>query len=116
MAAATILARHTSSPPASCWKAVRHLILYLRTTPNAQLTLRPATQSTPKIVAFVDSDHAGDNADQKSMSGGVLTLAGSYIHSFARKQTITALCTVEADYVEMSNIGKVVLWLRNICM
>ena len=46
------------------------------------------------------------------MSGGILFYNGSYISAFARKQTIVALSTAEAEYIALSEMAKLFQWKR----
>ena len=62
------------------------------------------------IVAYSDSDYAGD--DRKSMSGYVFTLAGGAISWKSSKQTVTTSSTMYAKFVVCYEATGQVNWLK----
>uniref|UniRef100_A0AAV1VAU8 Uncharacterized protein n=1 Tax=Peronospora matthiolae TaxID=2874970 RepID=A0AAV1VAU8_9STRA len=55
--------------------------------------------TAPRLDAFSDADFAGDRADKKSMTGGVLLRDSMPVSWGARKQGDVSLSTMEADLV-----------------
>ncbi|GJS47593.1 hypothetical protein Tco_0597714 [Tanacetum coccineum] len=59
-----------------------------------------------EIVVYVDSDHAGDYVDRKSISD-ICTFVGCCLTSwFSKKQTALAISTTEAEYVSAGKTRK----------
>ena len=115
LASVTILARYTSNPTRNCWISLERVLNYLRFTINSPLILSPnPSDEKGELTAMVDSDWGGDYKDRKSMSGGILFYSGSFVTAFARKQTVTALSTAEAEYIALCEVAKLILWKRNL--
>ncbi|GJT24552.1 hypothetical protein Tco_0894489 [Tanacetum coccineum] len=51
------------------------------------------------MIAFSDSDYAGDNHDRRSTSGGCQYLGRRLVSWQCKKQTIVAISSTEAEYV-----------------
>ena len=70
-------------------------------------------QTKPKvhIELFVDSDWANDKSDRKSITGFILLANGGPVAYGAKKQTITADSTAEAEYIALSVGTKKLKWL-----
>lgn len=60
------------------------------------------------------SDFAGDTKDDKSMSGFIVKVGDSLINWGAKKQTIVALSTCEAEYFAMSFGAEEIAWMQKI--
>lgn len=106
------LAQFTRSPQAKHWTAVKRVLRYLKGTRDLQLTYGdPSSKWTPELDMFCDADWAS-NADRKSVSGFVFTLAGGAVAWSSKKQTSVALSTAEAEYVAATHAAKQVLWYR----
>ncbi|GJY51059.1 hypothetical protein Tco_0441906 [Tanacetum coccineum] len=65
-----------------------------------------------ETILYVDSDHAGDDVDLKSISG-VCTFMGCCLTSwFTKKQTALAISTTEAEYVSAEKACQQALWMK----
>jgi hypothetical protein len=60
---------------------------------------------------YVDAD-GGTNPHRKSISGYVFTIAGGAVSWSSKKQSVTALSTVESEYVATMHATKQLLWHR----
>ena len=63
------------------------------------------------IIAYVDSDFAGDLDEYRSTSGFVFLSEGTAISWGSKLQRLAALSTVEAEFVAMSSGVQEALWL-----
>jgi len=67
-----------------------------------------------KIVAYADSDWAGDVDSRKSMSGNIVFMAGGVISFKAALQKIQALSSAEAEYVSLSDASRELVYIYNV--
>ena len=67
-----------------------------------------------ELVAYSDSDWAGDQDDRHSTSGCLFVLAGAAINWLSKKQATVALSTAEAEYIALSATAQEVTWLRRL--
>ena len=65
-------------------------------------------------MAYVDSDHAGDQDKGYSTTGVVLYLASGPVDWRSTKQTVVAISTAEAEYVAMSKACMMILHFRDL--
>ena len=88
--------KRMSAPCAPDWGLLKVLGRYLKGAPRAVQVFiwqdRPA-----ELVAFVDSDWAGDRATRKSTSGGIVFRGHHLIKSWSTNQQIVALSSCEAE-------------------
>jgi transposase InsO family protein len=107
------LSRYSSCPDGTHWAAVKHLLRYLRGTTSCGITYTGADAALPHLTCYGDADYAGCLDDRRSVSGYALTLCGGAISWASRKQRTTALSTVEAEFMAMTDVAKDVVWWRS---
>ncbi|RDX66209.1 hypothetical protein CR513_55043, partial [Mucuna pruriens] len=93
------------------WKAVKHVMRYLRRTKGHMLTYQKFEDL--EIIGYSDSDFAGCQDSKCSTSGYIYMLTGGVISWKFVKQTLIAPSTMATEFVacfEASNHG---IWLRN---
>lgn len=94
------------APTARHWAALKAAIRYLIHTVHTGITYRAQLKRAPQtrfLRAFSDASFASDNLDRKSMTGMVLCYNASPVAWSAKKQSIIALSTTEAEYVAMAS-------------
>ncbi|UYV73196.1 hypothetical protein LAZ67_10002163 [Cordylochernes scorpioides] len=93
------------------WEAGKRVLRYLKSTKDFGITYR----STGKpLIAFSDASWASDIVDRKGVSGHLIILAGAPIIWRSTKQTVTALSTMESEYIALSSAAKDITWVRNL--
>ena len=113
--------------PRDCdWKAIVHLLRYVRGTydlglfysrdqntitlfTNDQNLLRREDQP----IGYADASYAEEN-DRKSRSAFVFIFCGVAILWYSKKQSVVALSSTEAEYYALGECVKEALWLRGI--
>ena len=85
------------------WKASKHVLRYLRGTSEYGLWYRQTDEV--KFHGFTDVDWVGSPMDRKSTSGGVFSIESTTISWYSRKQRSVALSSVEAEYMEASQVA-----------
>nr|GEY24610.1 retrovirus-related Pol polyprotein from transposon TNT 1-94 [Tanacetum cinerariifolium] len=104
-------ARYQAKPTEKHLTAVKRIFRYLKDTINMGLWYPKDTSF--KLTAFIDSDHAGCLDSRKSTSGGIQFLGGDKLVSWSsKKQDCTSMSSAEAEYVSLSACCAQVLWLR----
>lgn len=109
--AANVLSRFNACPKETHWKMAKRVLRYLKGT--IDYSIKYEDKNSP-LLAYVDSDWAGDANDRKSCSGYVLKLAGGPINWKSKKQRSVALSTMEAEYMALSQVTKEIIYASNL--
>ena len=89
--------------------AIKRVFRYLKGTRDVGLRYEGKDKGMEEMKIYCNADWASQ-ADRKSMSGYVITLARGAIAWSSKKQTAIALSTAEAEYVAATHVAKQVLW------
>ena len=106
----SLLAQFQANPGMEHWKALMHVIGYIRNTIDYGLTYSRNADLSP--TAFVDADY-GCRDTCCSTSGHVFLMAGGAVTWSSKHQTTVALSTVEAEYVAMSRCAQQMVWMHS---
>ncbi|KAH0673034.1 hypothetical protein KY284_024121 [Solanum tuberosum] len=90
------LTQFNTSPSVLYWKAVKHILRYLKET--LQYGIRISTQKSTALCAYADADWAGDINDRRSISGDIVYLGTTPIPWSSRKQPTVSRSSIEAKY------------------
>jgi len=82
------------------WKAVKHVLRYLRGT--SQYGLWYIWTEGVKLQGFTDADLEGSPSYQKCTSGGIFNLGSMAVSWYSRKQRLVALSLTEVEYMATS--------------
>lgn len=107
-----VLCRFNSCAGPKHWKAVKHLMRYIRGTLDYKIEYS-ANPAFPLFAAYTDSDHGGNPDNGRSTSGSILLVAGGAVSWMSKLQTLVALSSTEAEFVAASETGRELCWLRN---
>ena len=100
--------QHCANPGPEHWKADKRILRYLKGTSNVGIQM----QGDPnKIVAFADSDWAGDVDDRKSTSGYLVKIGGTPIIWGSKKQTSVTRSSFAAESVALTSAIDEIQWL-----
>src|ERR1700753_4170056 len=101
-----VLARFSANPGMQHWKAVKHLLRYLKRTIAFRLEYGPDPSSTELFTTFSDADFGG-NKDTGQSTGGYMVCFGTGAVSWQSKlQPFVVLSTTEAEYISAVEAGK----------
>jgi len=102
----SVLSKFNSSPTVQHLLQAKRVLQYIQQTKSLGLCYTaPNTPSessdrlSPHLIGFSDSNWAGDLGDRKSTSGYLFMLEGTAIACRAKKQTMVALSSTEAEYI-----------------
>ena len=107
----SLLACFQANPGIEHWKALMHVIGYIKNTMDYGLTYTRGSGLSP--YAFVDADYGGCLDTRRSTSGHVFIMAGGPVAWGSKRQGTVALSTVEAEYVAMSRCAQQMVWMQN---
>nr|GEX17555.1 retrovirus-related Pol polyprotein from transposon TNT 1-94 [Tanacetum cinerariifolium] len=93
-------------------EAVKCILCYLKGTSNIGLSFEKGHASPNGVVGYVDSDYAGDLDARKYLFSYIFSHCGSAIRWYSSLQAITALSTIEAQYISSTEGVKEAIWLR----
>ena len=89
----SLLSRFQANPGPEHWKALLHVVGYIKNTLDYGLTYSRDSELFP--TAFVDADHGGCRDTYRSTSGYVFTMAsGPVTWSSKRQATVSSSCKV----------------------
>ena len=123
------LSQYLNEPKEHHLNAAKRILRYLKGTPDYGLVFRADNNNMDdhklelksselkeftanQIVAYSDADWATDKDNRKSVSGGIITHNGNIVHWFSKKQELTAMSTMEAEYIACSTTTKDIIWFQ----
>lgn len=99
----TFLSKFCEEPTAAHWVLVKRVFRYLRETSNYQLQFFKS--SNANLYAYSDADW-GSLPDRKSTSGTALFYGDCLVSWKAKRQTVVALSTTEAEMIAVTDTFK----------
>ena len=108
-----VLGRFAGDPSIHHWKAIKHLLRYIKGTLHLSLPLVHKGVSATGLVAYADADHGGDPVASKSTSGYLVYADGILIHWKSKKQQVVAQSTMEAELIAIVETWKCMQWVRD---
>ncbi|CAM9857435.1 unnamed protein product, partial [Chrysoparadoxa australica] len=110
-----MVSQHVISPGKEHWKAITRILRYISGTATLGITYhRSNMDEPPALHAHADADFGGDVETRRSVSGGVIYLAGGAVAWMSKKQTLVTLSSTEAELVALTEVAKTVMWLRQV--
>lgn len=104
-----ILAQYMQHPTTVHLQAAKRLLRYLLNKPGQGILF--ASNSAAEITGYCDSDWAGCAATRRSTSGFCILLGHSPLSWKAKKQSIVARSSAEAEYRSMALTACEITWL-----
>ena len=106
------LVSYTANPSMQHWTAVKRILRYLSGTRDYGITYRYSPDPVT-FKGYTDASYKSHN-DGKSITSYIFLAAGGGITWRSGKQSITALSSMEAEYIALWEAGKEASWLRNL--
>ena len=97
-------------------KALHHLMKYVNATKGRCIVYgrEETMHASGRIVGYVDSDWANCKVTRRSHTGWLVRLNGDLICFGSKLQSAVARSSAEAEYMALSMIIRMLLWLINI--
>ncbi|KAJ9559520.1 hypothetical protein OSB04_004680 [Centaurea solstitialis] len=108
----SLLSRYMEAPTEQHMAAMKRVLRYIRGTLNFGVYYKKT--ECDQLMAFFDSDYAGDYDNRRSTSGYVCFFNGAAIAWSSKRQPIVTLSTTEAEFVAATACACQVVWLRRI--
>ncbi|CAI5704871.1 unnamed protein product [Peronospora farinosa] len=111
-----LLCRATHAPTTEHWSCVKRLMRYLKGTSTHGIFIKKlnSVQSQPRLKFYSDASWADSKLDAKSTTGVLLTMNGSPISWYSKKQSVVALSTMEAEYIAGATGVSECLWVKDL--
>lgn len=114
--AVSMLGRFAQNPGDAHFNAMIHLAHYLLATPDFCIEYnRNADTTKNELLSFVDADWASCRDSRRSQSGFVALMNGGAVAWSSRRQTTTAMSTMESELVSLCAGSLKTIYLRNLC-
>lgn len=96
------------------YKCMLRAVKYVMDTKDYGLEMKPKITSTQpwEMKSYVDSDWAGDRSTRKSVSGWLIMINECVVGWGSRGQKCVSLSSTEAEYVDVSEIIKELLFIK----
>ncbi|CAI7906272.1 unnamed protein product [Closterium sp. NIES-54] len=126
------LARVVQNPSEEQVDAAEHVVKYLNSHPSIGVQYSASAQVKQKgvevlkekgerlgegklfLTCFTDATWASEKDDSSSVGGFICVAGGGPVSWRSKKQTETALSSVESEYMAMFHVVKEVIWLRRL--
>lgn len=108
-----LISRFMSAPRESHWLAAKRILRYIKGTTELGVFYKRG-EGNARLLAYTDSDYAGDLDDKRSTSGFVFMMASGAISWASKKQPVVALSTTEAEYIDAASCACQSVWLSRI--
>ncbi|CAI7898312.1 unnamed protein product, partial [Closterium sp. NIES-54] len=112
---ASQLATYLKKPKAADMAELDRAPHYLISIPTVSLTYHKTGTTTPKLIGYVDADHARDSDNRRSRTSCIYRLEPIGPISWqSNKQELIALSSAEAEYIALCSATKEGLYLRKL--
>lgn len=108
----SLISRFMASPTELHLQAAKRVLRYLKGTVDLGVFYRKKGKG--ELMAYTDSDYAGDVDDRKSTSGYVFLLSEGAVSWSSKKQPVVTLSTTEAEFVAAASCACQGVWMRRV--
>nr|GEY71045.1 uncharacterized mitochondrial protein AtMg00810-like [Tanacetum cinerariifolium] len=77
------------------------------------MTLCYSKDTDMSLTAYADADHVGCQDTRRSTSGSAQFLGDKLVSWLSKKQKSTAISSTEAEYIALSGLCALILWMRS---
>jgi hypothetical protein len=107
------LSRFSANPSPDHLAALDRVFAYINHTKDFCLKYTKGDgENEANFTGYVDSDHAGDETDRRSVAGYVFSLGNTAFSWYSKKQSSVATSTMEAELVAIFQGAQQCAWIR----
>ena len=107
------LSSYTTNPSMQHVTMLKRVLQYLSGTRSYGITYHDVLDHPNQFFSYANASFA-DADDLKSTTGYVFKMSSSMITWYSKRQSVTALSTMEAEYITLSEAVQEAHWLRNL--
>lgn len=108
----SFISRFMDCPTELHLQSAKRILRYLKGTIDFGVFYKKG--GNEELIAYTDSDYAGDLDDRKSTSGYVFMLSSGAVSWSSKKQLVVFLSTTEAEFIAATSCACQAIWLRRI--
>ena len=108
----SLISRYMENPTEFHLQVAKRVLRYLKGTLDFGIFYKKGGNN--ELVAFTNSDYAGDLRDRKSTSGYVFLLSSGTISWQSKKQLVVSLSTTEAEFIDATSCACQTVWLKRV--
>lgn len=108
----SLASRFMASPTEMHSQVLKRVLRYVKGTVNLGIFYK--RRGDEMLLAYTDSDYAGDVNDRKSTSGYIFSLSGGAVSWTSKKQPVVTLSTTEAEYIAAVTCATQGIWMRRV--
>ncbi|KAK6144980.1 hypothetical protein DH2020_021800 [Rehmannia glutinosa] len=109
----SLISRYMENPTELHLHVAKRVLRYFKGTTGFGIFYKKK-RGDEKLVAYTDSDYAGDLEDRKSTSGYVFLLSSGVVSWSSKKQPVVSLSTTEAEFIAATSCACQAIWLKNV--
>eukprot|EP00268_Persea_americana_P056077 TRINITY_DN6570_c0_g1_i4.p1 TRINITY_DN6570_c0_g1~~TRINITY_DN6570_c0_g1_i4.p1 ORF type:complete len:520 (+),score=81.62 TRINITY_DN6570_c0_g1_i4:3057-4616(+) len=107
----SLISRFMETPTELHQQAMKWIFRYLKGTTEMGILYKKGGEC---LVAYSDSDYAGDLEDRKRTSGYVFKIGSGDVAWSSKKQPVVALSTTEAEFIAAASCACQCVWMQRI--
>jgi len=105
-----LLSRYLAHPTELHLQAVKRVLRYIKGTLSYGIFYKQSGNT--ELLAYTDSDYAGNLEDRKSTLGFLFVLSSGAVSWSLKKQLVLTLSTTEAEFIVAASCACQAVWLR----
>ncbi|KAJ8747665.1 hypothetical protein K2173_012529 [Erythroxylum novogranatense] len=108
----SLISRYMENPTEEHLQAAKRVLRYIRGTTDFGVFYSKG--GGDELIAYTDSDYAGDLNDRKSTSGYVFLFGSGAVAWSSKKQPVVSLSTIEAEFSAAASCACQAVWLKRV--
>ena len=109
----SLVSRYMERPTKLHMMAVKRILRYLKGTFELGICFQKGG-NFDEMIAYSDSDYAGDLDDRRSTSGYVFMMSSGAVAWSSKKQAIVTLSTTEAEFISAAMCACQAIWMLRV--
>ena len=106
------LSQFSNNPAYIHWNQLLHILKYLKFSTNEGIYLQH--KNNDQLIAYSDSDWAGDKSTRKSTTGYTILMGKSLLCWKSQLQQTVAHSTLEAEFKAMAQMISTLIWCKGL--